>query len=443
MSALTIQGFVSIQQLIDNCATGCVATVGELSDDSRTYSKIKGEYSLSHTPGYTLTTFKVMDLGTGVLKQLEEPQVREILEVTRIIVSYAQSRIRPYKLEDFRATVQLEAGAGISDLSLGPLVDGQDIDLPGFATWKSLSNNNNEIRIWLADSAFSTQYPGYEVNIIPPLKDTKDFFRPYSEAKKLMEQRTITELTNLMQEARDVHPTTYTSILEFRFYNLYDPTAWTWTRWGVLTYGEEGNNIDAHKDAIADLLTADKTHTREQWEKILPEIFKRTEMVVVPRWDKIAIQNLTERSSLYDAALNPSETIAKAKDIIPSFGNWVDKHSYYVPTTFKTLGVLIINGTNNEKGKEDWKALFPDYLPIPSEGSKDFARMSINTQQWVVFINRLLNEAEKVTVLSALPKGVRREYRDGRLCVSQNFDGVKYLIVAKSNQAYQSGGSQV
>ena len=437
MSALMIQGFVSIQQLIDNCATGCTAPIGELSDNSRTFSKVKGEYSLSHTPGYTLTTFKIMDMDTGELQHLEEPQVREILEMTRIMVSYAKAHTRPYDMADFRDTVAGEYGPGISELALGPLAEGDEIDLPNFALWKSLDNGGNTIRIWLSDEAFATQYSGYEVNVIPPLQKLSDFFRPYTEAKQLMGERTITQLTDLMQSARDIHPTTYTSILEFRFYNIHDPSVWTWSRWGVLTYGEEGNNIDAHKDAIADLLTSETSYTREQWEKILPEIFKRTEMVVVPRWDKVAVENLTERSSLYDSALNPLECVAKAKAVTPSMGSWIDNHCYMVPTTHKMLLMVLINGTNNEAGKEDWKKLHPDYLPIPSEGSKDFARMSLKTQIWTIFIINLLIEAEKVTDLSTLPKGTRREYRDGKLCVSRHLDGIKYLVFAKSNPIFR------
>ena len=276
MSALTIQGFISIQQLIDNCATGCTAPIGELSDNSRTFSKVKGEYSLSHTPGYTLTTFKVTDSDTGELRNLDEPQVREILEVARNIVSYAQAHTRPYDVADFRDTVTANYGPGISELGLGPLAEGDDIDLPSFAIWKSLDNSGNNIRIWFSDEAFASQYSGYEISVIPPLANLSDFFKSYTESKQKMEERTITQLTDLMQAARDIHPTTYTSILEFRFYNIHDPSVWTWSRWGVLTYGEEGNNIDAHKDAIADLLTSKTTYTREQWATTRKSGNKRT-----------------------------------------------------------------------------------------------------------------------------------------------------------------------
>lgn len=431
---LSIQGFVEIAQFVNN-TPGIVGPIGELSPYSRTFSKEKGVYQNSATPGYSLVAFRSLD-AVGNMVAIPEAQVVEILELVRAIVSYAQGHARPYDQEDFLDTIQASFTSSIRGLGFGEFVAGNAVSLPSFVVWTS-SVTGNEIRIWLADDAFQTQFTGYEITVIPPLVNLNDFFLSFSDVKQRLNAVTISSFVSKIQDAKNKYPDTITHVLEFDFFNRYDQTVKTPCRFGVLVYGQEGDYIDAIKDAIIEHLLQNSDYQEEQWKVILPEVFKRTEMVIVPRWDHIATENLTEQSSLYSSVVNPAESIQFLQQLLVTHSEeYLRNNTYTLPFPLKTLMSLVVNGTNNEEGKKDFKQMFPDYLPIPST-SLDFARMSLTTQNWVMFIDDLLLQAEKVTALSPLPPGMRRVVRNNRIFVAKVHDRVNYLVAAKTNQDYQ------
>ena len=430
-----VQGFVTISQYVSN-VPGIISPVGELSTYSRTYSKEKGEYRKLDIPGYQLITFKSIESTTGLEVEVPSTLADEILAISRAVVAYAVGHMRPYDPEDFRNTLETENALVIDNLELGPFEQSATIDLPQFITWKSLGHANSEVRIWFSDSAFSDQYSGYEITVIPPLPVLNDFFLPFSNAKVKIEEQGIVALGEKIQAAKMRHPETVVRLLEFNFVNRHDPAVTTKTTWGVLVYGKEGDYIDAIKDAISEYLLANSTHALDQWEIIFPDIFKRTEMVVVPRWDKVAVENLTDHSSLYSSIASVSETQTFLQSFVNFYsGGHVSVNSYVVPYPFKTLSLGVVNGTNNMDGKKDFKQVFPDYLPIPST-SLDFARMTLKTQALILFLDDILIWAEKVTPISPLPQGMRRVTRNNKLFVSSSLDGINYLVAAKFNQEF-------
>ena len=431
---LSIQGFVEISQYVSN-VPGTVSVLGELSPYSRTYSKEKGLYQNSGLPGYSLVTFRALN-ATGQMVVLPADQVLEILEVTRAVVAYAQGHTRPYDEEDFLLTIQSQFAVSISNLGFGSFVSGPTISLPSYLVWTS-TLTGNQTRIWLADEAFQAQFTGYEIAIIPPLDNINNFFLPYTEAKAMIDSMSITVFMSKIQEAKNKYPDTVTHILEFDFYNRYDQTVKSPCKFGVLVYGLEGDYIDAIKDAIVEHLLNNSTYTEEQWRSVLPDIFKRTEMTIIPRWDDLAVENLTEQASLYSSMINPYQNqqfVQTFLGTVPAV--WLQNNMYTLPFPLKTLMSFVVNGTNNEVGKSNFKTMYPDYLPIPST-SLDFARMSIPTQQWVLFIDDLLIEAEKATALSTLPSGMRRVTRNNKIYVAKIHDGVNYLVAAKINPEFQ------
>lgn len=431
---LSVQGFVELSQYVNN-TPGVIASLGELSPYSRTFSKEKGLYQNATIPGYALTTFRAVD-ETGKIVKLPDEQALEILEITKAVVSYAQGHLRPYDPNDFIETIRTNFSMTVKDLGFGELVPGGGIALPSFLSWVS-KTTNNEIRIWLADTAFQTQFTGYEITIISPLNNINDFFLAYSEVKAKLNEVSISSFIAKVQEAKHKNPDTITHVLEFDFYNRYDRSVKTPAKFGVLIYGQEGDYIDAMKDAIVEYLLTKSGYSEEQWKVIFPDIFKRTEMIIIPRWDSVAIENLTERSSLYSSLTNPAESLLFIENFLESTPNeFLKSNTYTLPFPLKTLMAYVVNGSNNMETKNDFKKLFPDYLPIPST-SLDFARMSLTTQNWVLFVDDLLIEAEKVTRLSPLPSGIRRVYRNEKLFVAKLHDGVNYVVAAKTNLEFK------
>lgn len=55
----------------------------------------------------------------------------------------------------------------------------------------------------------------------------------------------------------------------------------------------------------------------------------------------------------------------------------------------------------------------------------------------MLFLDDLVIVAEVATVLTTLPKDMRRTIRNGKLFISAVFDEVNYMVAAKSNQFYK------
>lgn len=428
-----IHGFITIAQYVKN-TPGIVSAIGELSTYSRTYSKEKGEYLSSSAQGYQLTTFRSIDTITKTNTEVSQTLVDEILSIAKSIVAYAGNNLRPYDTVDFKNTIAVENFSTIANLELGDLVFGtQGIDLPGFASWNSKANDYSEIRVWFSDQTFADQYTGYDITIIPPVTNLATFFLDYNQAKTVLDGVSVSTLGEAIQTAKQRNPETVVRLLEFNLVNRYDQTTKMKTSWGVLIYGKEGDYIDAIKDAISDYLLNNSVYKQEQWELILPDIFKRTEMVVVPRWDNIAVQNLTDNSSLYSSIIGVKEADTFLKSFIKFYdAPHISSNSYIIPYPFKTIVLCIVNGIKNTIEKNDFKKVYPDFMPIPST-SLDFARMSLTTQNFILFLDDLLIWAERANTLSPLPTGLRRVIRNTKLFISGDHNGINFLVAAKFN----------
>ena len=204
--------------------------------------------------------------------------------------------------------------------------------------------------------------------------------------------------------------------------------------WGVLVYGENGDNIDSIKDAIVQYLLANSTKTEEQWKEIFPEIFQRTEFVFYPRWDHIAIRNTTELSSVYSSIYSPSEMLTHVlenspNEITPTF---VANNLFVMPFDYKSITCGVICGATNTIDRDSLLEIVPDYIPV-NTSSLDFNRMSEKTREWVIKMVELLKVAETATEYSTIRNPIRRVFRNGKLFVCFVYDNVNFLVSAKKN----------
>lgn len=429
---IIVKGFVTVNSLVNNIP-GQVSALGELSAWSRTYSKEKGDYHQDDIPGYRLTTFKVLDSVSGVQQTLGGAVAREILQVAASCFTYSSSHIRPFDPIDFKNTLLTNFFQVVTDLQVGDFRDNGTTALPEWLSWKSAGNNNAEIKIWLSDPAFQDQYDEYEIIVIPPVEPVDTLFNAYNLALTEVNARTSTQLSDRIQHVKGINPETYLRLMDFNFLNRNDTAQSNKTTWATLIYGKVGDNPDNNKDAIVEYVLANSTHTKAEWEVILPSIFKRTEFVLLPRWDKISIPNLGNLSSLYSSAINPVEAIAYAKRAINFYTpTFIDNNVTIFPFDYKAVSIVAVNGSTNIAGSEDLFGIYPDYIPVPST-TPDFNRMQVKTRDWMIFLEQLLIVAETATEFTAVPLFARKQNRNNVLYISGMFDNVNYLVAAKSN----------
>lgn len=433
--SIIVKGFMTVNAFVNNIP-GVVAVLGELSTFSRTFSKEKGEYLSASVPGYRLTTFNVREQSTGVEQELSQALAQQTIDVVANCVAYATSHIRPYDSLDFKNTILTNFFQRVTNLQFGDFRDNGTTALPDWLSWTSADNGNAIVKIWLADIAFQDQYDDYTIEVIPPIEPVDRFYDDYNIALNVINARTSSQLSDKIQAIKGEHPETFIRMQDFNYYNSLNLAQRNKTLWATLIYGKVGDNIDNIKDAIVEYVLENSTHSKAEWEVILPDVFKRTEFILLPRWDLISIENLGNLSNLYSSAISPTEAISFAKTNVPAYPpEFIENNITVFPYDYKALSIIAVNGATNVDGSERLFDLFPDYIPV-STTSSDFNRMQLKTRDWLIFLQQLLLIAETATQFTSVPLIARKQYRDGLLYISGMFDNINYLVAAKSNSIY-------
>lgn len=429
-----VKGFTNINAFVDN-TPGAVAPLGEISKWSLTYTRETGQYLDIDVPGYQFFSFKSIESVTGVAEPVSMAQAKEILQVVRECLSYASSHVRPYDTLDFQNTITVAFFQQIADFQFGPFVDNGSLALPEWISWTSTQNGGNQIKTWLADEAFKTQYDEYHIEVVPMLDTLDNFFFAYGNVVALLDAVEVSDFIDKMQERKADHPETYTRVLTFDFVNTINAAQTYKTNWGVLIYGQQGDNVDNMKDAIVEYILANSSHNKADWEKILPTLFRRTEFVLFPRFDMLAVPNQTELSGLYKSMMNPVECLSFANRAIDFYpAEFIYENTTVFPFAYKALTLVAVNGDTNIDTSKRLDILFPDYVPVPST-SEDFWRMTAETSEWVLFLQRLIIESETATIYTAVPDNMRKQMRSGNLYISGIYRNINYLVAARSNKA--------
>lgn len=427
-----ILAFASVASLVDN-APGRNSTLGELSTWSQTFTKHRGEYTDTGIPGIRLNTFSVKEDGTDRQVDLDYEEYSIPLRVVKSLIDYARGRALPIDPNDFRDAVQADNFENIENLRFGELEDNGSITLPSWIGFNSKKSSKDVYTIWLADIAFRLQYPEFEITVIAPVEDLTKLYGPWQAGVNAMIEQNNSKLMARVQAAKDLHPETYVRYFEFDYVNQINSTQKRTSSWYILVYGEAGDNDDAIKDAIISYLVKNTGKNEAVWEKIFPELFKRTEFILYPRWDLESVPNMSTLTGLYSSFLGLENSINYAITNTPFYpAPHVKANSFTFPVTYKGLGVVGVNGINNADGMLDMRTLWRDYIAIPST-SPDFQRMQPATQEWVHFLIRCVEAAETATGSSALPQGMRRSRRGDLWYISASYNKANYMFAMRRN----------
>lgn len=431
----TIKGFVTISQLIDN-NINTISPIGEITTQALTYSKNRGEYLNINIPGYSFISFACRDINTGIESIVSGGQANQIIEMINQAFIYCSTNIRPYNLIDFSDTLLSHFVGHVSNIEFGAIVENSDFGLPEWLSWNNLDSDGDIVKIWLSNNSFLEQYDEYTIIVIPPLVNLDSLFGSYSVASGVIQERTIPQLTDIVQDARNNFPESYLRSYDFLYINKDNLAQKTNTTWTTIIYGKAGDNVDSIKDAIVEYVLNNSTHSRDEWEVIFPEIMKRTEFIILPRWDLMSIPNLTLTNGLYSSIVNPFECIQFAKDNTPFYtSDFIENNVNILPYDYKAIMLLIVNGFSNTEGKDKLNVLFSDYLPIPSIDA-DFNRMTPYTRNWSLLLSELLIISETATRFTTVPSNYRRVERNGTVFISKLYDNVNYLMAVRSNTFY-------
>jgi len=450
-----IKGFVTITDYIDN-RLNTISNIGELSTLATTYSNNKGEYSHALNPEYCLVTFKTID-NTGYIS-LSTNIVADIITVISVLNNYSKNNPNSSKIKsNVINTINDITSIVTNDLKIGNLISVSSTNInsahmPEWISWNTgISNTDYSIRIWLSDKAFTSQYDDYEIVIVPPVDTISDLLSTYGSAVTSINSRSISEFSDKIQIAKNQNPETFLRLLDFDFYKIITPSVNASTipdkiktNWAAIIYGRAGDTIDLIKDAIIVYIQKNlgNNFNPVDWMMRLPELFKRTEFVLFPRWDKPAVLDQNDEISLYSSLLNPNECFNFVKSIILHNSGyteaWITGNTYIFPYDYKAITIVAVNGYNNMPEKSNLKTVYSDYIPFPSTDI-EFNRMSLATRELIILLGEMLVTAEVATQYTNIPPNLRRIIRNDNLYITATLDGANFVMAAKSNSFYSNG----
>ena len=427
-----LKGFVNIQAMLSN-TPDVVSPVGELSVWGYTYSREMGEYTHASSEGYRLLATHSVDTETGPVP-VGSTMVAAVLDFAKAAVIFGNAKIQPYDRVEFMAHIQATPGlySALKNIEFGDFKYGNNLGLPEWFSF-NLASGGDYAKIWLSNEAFVNQYDEYHITVVPPIDDLSKFFLPFGTVSSLMSAVSMTEIVERIQNAKGDDPETFVRSFNFDYSLPSDRSNVVKTTWSVLINGIAGDNIDSIKDAIAAYILSNSTRPKADWEAIFPEIFKRTEFIILPRWDKMSVPNLTVKSGLYGSMIDPNEAVSFCKKFFTFYTqDHISKNITVFPYDYKAVMLHAVNGPDNRPSAKTLVQVFPDYIPVPTT-SMDFSRMQYKTQQWAYLLGEMLLAAENANKYNTINAKLRKVYRENKLYISASHENISYLVAARSN----------
>lgn len=421
---LTVKGFISIKEKISNEPTK-VDPLGELPTYCVTYTKELGMYNHSNYKDVKLYTLYSKN---EAMEDVELSNIiqAEILKVYTEIKSYCDNNVKPIKKDELLRTVRSNLALIVNNFTIGKFVDSESDELPAWFSFTSI-NNNFRCKIWLSGKVMLYDYDEFEIMVIPPVEDLNVFFQGLSAVEDALSRRSINDLLDIAQVAKDLHPETVTKVLTYkwtdRLGNSID------TNWVVLIYGVAGDTSENIKDAINEYCVDHSEYDTTEWKKYFKELFSRTEFVLIPRFDLYSIPSLYTEEGMFRSIIDPNEAIQNAIYLLPYYSSeHIRYNTRLLPYDYRGITIVSVAGDTNIEGYKKLEDILTDYIPVNST-STDFMRMTKETREWCLAIEEMLTVAKNLDENSDIPEGYRRVRRHDRLYITKTINKVYYLML--------------
>lgn len=428
----TLKGFIGITAFADNFP-GETSPLGELSNQSLTYSKEKGYYAKTEHDNVKLTSFTSID-GTGKAIVVPARISDHVLELSQWCFDKSIEGTLTGDGELFKTLLLTEFGVKITKLDVGRMEVADGNWLPTFIEWElDDGGDENLIKIWFAEGAFNVQYDGYEIIVIPPIEHLDEFHKTVDIVKPLLDAFTLEGHHENVAIATAPNPYTFLVSKDYTWYDKEDKDTFLPTDWSVAIYGIAGNNPILIKEAIADFILANSVYLRPDWIPIFPDIFTSTEFTFVPMWHLTSIPDEKPEGEIY-SPLAPYNVIREMalKYMYGYADAHIDDNLISTGIQYKSLTSVVSGGEENKDGKSKLTDYFPDYALI-STVSVDFNRMSQFTTDFIKALIKAVIAAETIDEYSFLDNTMSRIVREDRLYVGFDYDDVLYLVLSRNS----------
>lgn len=430
---LTVKGFVSQAQLADN-RFNTTAIFGELSSYARTFTKDITVHTDPRWANTELNVFSCKLSGTGRVSLSTEFK-EQMLEIGKWVYDFGFTAGPTVGRQDFLVAFMDQFQGKVMDISCGEyLVDGLR-RMPQWLAWKKVSttDTDNSVKVWFNSASFEREYDEYEIIVVPPLANLNTFFRPTNELVTALAARSVTQLMELAQEAKGKKPETTLRVESVDYVSPNNPNQIIPTNWAVVIYGPAGESSDNIKAAIVSYILANSQESANSWKVIIPDLFRTTQMFVLPRWDLYAIPNRTDRVGIYSPITRAVDSLTFAKSFLAQLAAiHIENHLQITHSTYRSLVLLAVGGPDNHLSKFRLTDYVPDYI-AESSTSEDFNRQSELTKTWTIALDKAILIAEVANDVTDLPTGYRRVTIGTKTYIAFKHNKVEYLVATKAS----------
>lgn len=438
MNPLIVKGFCVNTGYVNN-NYGVVNKYGEINTNALTYAIEKAIYTITDKSKISLITFMKKYETTTVEVNLDPIVSNHILEVCEFLYHMASTTHHTETAEEIFSDLMNQFQGSIESLEVGTVGTDGRIYMPESLFWKFTGFTDPVIiTLWFSNEAFLVQYDECEYKILAPLDNIDDFFLSPDIVKQKINSRNDATQMELIRQLKQDNPETIITAEIYDFHNFYTNEVICPTPWHVIIYGIAGDDIDRKKEAICNWVLANSNHSRDDWVKILPELFRRSEFTFIPRWDIYAIPDRTITAGVHSPLLTNSENLSFVRNILEnqlpiSYSNsHVNTHLQNFTHPYKSLGMNAIGSPENKNALYKYSQFAPDYINV-STTSNDFNRMSTETQETALALNELVILAELATKYSRLPKNISRVWRSNRMYLVKRVRYYNIIVYCKYN----------
>lgn len=425
----SIKGFIENTLLTDN-QPGFDSVFGELSTYARTFSRNISTHSNLVSNNLSLVCFSAKnDAGENFI--LGSGDSNHILQVIKWLYDNSTLPNAPTLKNDVCVNIQNQFQGFLGDVQCGDIVTSITYRMPKWISWTKVDSPDKKIKIWLNGASFEQDYDEYEIVVVPPFSSVDVFFQPVSAVKTQLAGLSIQTLIERAQNSIARSPETIMTIQTIDYVNPQNPQDLTPTNWFISIYGPKGNSPEKIKAAIITFITQFTTGTINQWKAIFPDLFRLTQIIILPLWTKMAIPNRETYAGIYSPISNVKANLTYAKTKLPSLSSLhVDTNLEVTHHKYRSITLLCVGGSDNANNKYKLSDFMPDYIGELSS-TQDFNRMSQTTKDWSALMETCIMHAESNTSIALLPVNLQRTTIDGIDYVGFNHNKVYYFVAVK------------
>ena len=400
--AASIKGFGEISQFLDTI-DGSAATVGELSDNSYSFSydkdiikdpaKDAGRAIIFHNKNEDGSDYVI----TGAFKST-------ILDIIGSIATFDDLSTAE---DQFNAIYSAEVW---TDVTIGSTVLYMGRHIPSFIIFKFNDGTDEvEFKMWFSDSAFANDYDEWEVRVIPPVDDIDMLRGTFADVTNALNPVSSSSRINKIMTVQNGHPSTIIKSINVTWVDRTNDSTVLSTDWTIVGYGPASELQTNSIAGIRDYLLDNGSFTLEQWVEHFPEIVTLNIYTFIPLWDRPAInvEGLTE--SIYNPTVPVNEVVPIAQTFLPTLSRTeIEELGVTTMILYKSIGFIVLGEYTNSNGTLRFSDRFTDYTVL-SLNDSNINRLSESTRAVMQLLERLARQCEVDDGVATPPADMTRQ----------------------------------